>query len=346
MTSLGDDVTRPARLVRELLNVRGVCPLLVLLAGLLFFPAHTAPVWAQSSLETVATESSVATSRTPDLKSIQKQAQETLERVLPSVVAVGPGSGVVISEDGYVLTVAHVGMTAGRRINVTFPDGRRVRGVTLGNDNGVDAGLVKIEEDGPWPHVKMGRSTDVEEGQWCLALGYPVSFERGKAAPVRIGRVLRNLPTMIVTDCTIMGGDSGGPLFDLDGNVIGVSSRCDMRLTTNIHVPVDRYHDTWDRLVAGEDFNSLAAEVAFLGVVPDEEATDARIAEVFAGTGAAEAGLQAGDVIVRFDGNAVDRYRDLPPLILKRKPGDEVEIEVRRGEELLTVKATLGARED
>ncbi len=292
-----------------------------------------------------ATSSETATARPTglDLKSLEQQTKKALAKVLPAVVAVSGGSGVVVSEDGYVLTVAHVGMRAGRRIRVTFPDGRRFWGRTLGNDAGVDAGLLKLDGNGPFPYAKMGDSEELEIGQWCLALGYPVSFERGKAPAVRIGRVLANRGTSVVTDCTIMGGDSGGPLFDLDGNVIGVSSRCDNRLTINIHVPVHRYEQQWDRLVKGDDFNSFDV---FLGVGPDEAAENARIGEVFDGSGAAKAGLKVGDVILKFDGQELARYRDLPPLILKRKPGDEVEIEIQRGDELLKLKARLGSRGD
>ena len=192
-----------------------------------------------------------------DLKAIERRAQETLKRVMPAVVSVAGGSGVVVSPDGYVLTVAHVGMKAGRRVTITFPDGRTVRGKTLGNDEGVDAGLIKIDGEGPFPFVPMGKSADVKAGMWCLALGYPVSFDRGKPPALRIGRVQRNRKTAIITDCTIMGGDSGGPLFDLDSNLIGIGSRCDDELNINIHVPVDCYQNDWDRLTKGEDFNSL-----------------------------------------------------------------------------------------
>jgi serine protease Do len=116
--------------------------------------------------------------------------------------------------------------------------------------------MIKITEDGVWPHVDMGRSEDLQTGQWCLAMGYPVLFERGKPPVVRIGRVLRNRSTTVITDCTIMGGDSGGPLFDLEGKLIGIGSRCDNRLSINIHVPIDCYHDHWDRLTKGEDIHS------------------------------------------------------------------------------------------
>jgi serine protease Do len=281
-----------------------------------------------------------------DLKAMERRAQETLQKVVPSIVAVSGGCGVVVSQDGYVLTAAHVGVRPGRRVTLTFADGRVVRGRTLGSDQGVDAGLMKIDGEGPFPFVPMATSADVPVGTWCLALGYPVSFERGKAPVLRIGRVLGNRPTMLVTDCTIMGGDSGGPLFDLDGNLIGISSRCDDRLTTNIHVPVDCFRAEWDRLLRGEDFNSLRRVVAYLGVDRTEDMDEPRIGRVFPGSGAEKAGVQVGDVVLSFGGTALARYRDLPPLIEQRRPGDEVELEVRRGDQIMKLRAVLGQRED
>jgi serine protease Do len=293
-----------------------------------------------------ATKAPPTAETTVDLRAIDKQAQETHRRVMPAVVAVSGGSGVVVSADGYVLTVAHVGMRSGRRVTITFPDGRVVRGKTLGNDQGMDAGLIKIDGDGPYPFVPMAKSADVKQGAWCLALGYPVRFERGKPPALRIGRVLRNQATMIITDCTIMGGDSGGPLFDLEGNLIGVSSRCDDRLTTNIHVPVDCYRNVWDRLAKGEDFDSLRAIVAYLGVGPEENSDEPRVGRIYAESGAQRAGMEVGDVLLKFDGTELSRYSQLPPLIERHKPGDEVEIEIRRGENTLKLKAKLGQRED
>ncbi len=222
-----------------------------------------------------------------NLKLMEEQVKKTLAKVMPAVVGVsGGGSGVVISQDGYVLTVAHVGNRAGRRVRVTFPDGRTASGRTLGNDHGVDAGLIKLTDEGPFPHAEMGVSGDLQAGQWCMALGYPLSFERGKPPAVRIGRVLSRRGTSVITDCTIMGGDSGGPLFDMNGNVIGISSRCDNRLTVNIHVPSDCFSDAWDRLTSGEDYNSTSPGDPYLGIAADENAEDARIGEVFPRTGA------------------------------------------------------------
>lgn len=277
-----------------------------------------------------------------DLKALERQVQAVAKKVTPCVVGVSGGSGVVVSEDGLVLTVAHVGEREGRRVTVTFPDGRRVRGQTLGNDFGVDAGMVQLDGEGSWPHARLGTSDDLEQGQWCVTLGYPVSFERGKPPVVRLGRVLRNRSGMIFADCKIMGGDSGGPLFDLQGRVIGIGSRCDDDILLNIHVPIDSYRKNWDRLVAGEDFNSLSPRLAFLGVAPGDDVDDDHVDMIVPGSAAEKAGIQPGDLIVKFGDKPIDRYDELPALVRKRKPGDKVAIVVRRGEETLTLDVTLG----
>lgn len=289
---------------------------------------------------------------TLDLIAIQRQARATLKKVMSSVVSVsggsesnsGAGSGVVISEDGYVLTVAHVGEFSGRKVVVRFPDGRTVKGRTLGNDRGLDAGLIKLNGEGPWPHVEMGVSKDLKAGQWVLTLGYPASFEGGKPPLARIGRVLWHTDQAIVTDCAIMGGDSGGPLFDLEGKVIGVASRCDDSLTMNISVPIDCYHDQWDRLVQGENFNSRSTSVANLAIEPDEDTQQARVGRVVPGTTADQAGIRAGDLILKLDGNAIHEFADLFSLIKEQEPGDEVELEILRGEDTLKIKAILGRK--
>ncbi len=299
--------------------------------------------------------SSVADGRSAEtlkLLAIQRQAQATLSKVTSSVVSVtgGPesrlssGSGVVVGEEGYVLTVAHVGEFSGRKVLVTFPDGRTVKGRTLGNDRGLDAGLIKLDGKGPWPHVEMGASKDLKAGQWCLTLGYPVSFERGKPPLARIGRVLRHSPTAIVTDCTIMGGDSGGALFDLEGKVIGVASRCDDSLTMNISVPIDCYHDHWDRLVKGDNFNSRSTTVANLALEPDEDTDEARVGRVVPGTTADEAGILAGDLILKVDGKEIHEFADLFSRIKEREPGDEVQLEILREGETLKLRAILGRK--
>ncbi len=278
-----------------------------------------------------------------DLKALESRIQKVVAKVTPSVVAVAGGSGVVVSSDGYVLTVAHVGERAGRPVDVVFADGRRARAVTLGNDRGVDAGMLKLTGGGPWPSAEMGTSGDLQSGQWCLTLGYPVTFEHGKSPAVRIGRVLANRKTEIITDCTIMGGDSGAPLLNLDGKVIGIGTKCDdFSLVYNIHVPIDRFRDEWSTLVQGKDFDSRGPRPAMLGIFASVGAADARIGEIVPGSGAEKAGLKAGDVILKFAGREVHRYEEIPPLVQTRKPGDQVEVEFRRGAGTFKLQVTLG----
>jgi serine protease Do len=274
-----------------------------------------------------------------DVKELEKRIQKVVEAVSPSVVAIGAGgSGVVVSRDGFVLCVAHVGERAGRNIAVTFPDGRKARGVTLGNCGDLDAGLMKITDPGPWPHVDMALSKELNKGQGCLALSYPVTFEHGKSPAVRIGRVLRNEAEVVVTDCTIMGGDSGGPLFDLQGKVVGISSTCDNSLQQNRHVPVDCFRKYWDRLAKGEDFKSRNM-VALLGLHPDTQTKEARLCSIDAGSPAEKADLKTGDTILKFDGKPVHAYIDLESLAMRHHPGCtcDIAIEVQRGQEVITV---------
>ena len=191
-----------------------------------------------------------------ELRAIENQVQKVVAEVLPHTLAVrvgnAQGSGVLVSEEGYVLTAGHVAQQPGQEVTFIFPDGKTARGTTLGINRRADAGLARITDEGPWPSLQMGTSTDVPKGAWCVAVGHPLGFQTGRPPVVRVGRLIRSEETMIQTDCPLVAGDSGGPLFDLEGKIIGINSRIASSTSVNFHVPIDVYHDCWDRLVKGE----------------------------------------------------------------------------------------------
>jgi hypothetical protein len=187
-----------------------------------------------------------------DLKVMEHHLDKVLARVLPSIVCVnGQGSGVIVTRDGYVLTGGHViAGQAGRECTLTFSDGKTVKAKALYTNSSVDSGLIKIiEDDKEWPFVEMGHSADLKPGDWCIARGHPGGYKKGRDPVVRLGRITKPGDTALVHDCALVGGDSGGPLFDINGRVIGIESRIDQSVETNIAVPVDVFRDGWDQLV-------------------------------------------------------------------------------------------------
>jgi S1-C subfamily serine protease len=194
-----------------------------------------------------------------DLKAIEAHVQLLLERITPAVVGlrVGPGqgSGVIISKDGYVLTAGHVSGKPNQNATIILPNGKTLKGKTLGQNTGIDSGLIKITDEGEYPFLDMGKSSALKVGQWVVAIGHPGGFRPNRTPVVRVGRILMNHPLVLRTDCTLVGGDSGGPLFDMTGKVVGIHSRIGgQAITENMHVPVDTFQQTWDRLAKAESW--------------------------------------------------------------------------------------------
>jgi len=147
------------------------------------------------------------------------------------------------------VTAGHVCGAPDRDVSVTFPDGKIAHGKTLGVDLESDTGLMKITEPGPWPHVATGDLEQTKMGDWVLALGHPGGFDLKRSLVVRLGRIIRLAPDALQTDCTISPGDSGGPLFDMHGRVIGIHSYISSSPADNFHVPITAYYHSWTMLV-------------------------------------------------------------------------------------------------
>ena len=193
-----------------------------------------------------------------DLRALEDRVRAVVAKVSSATVGVrvgsNSGSGVIVSEDGLVLTAGHVVGKPGQEVVFLFADGKTAKGKTLGLYGNADAGMMRITDEGKWPYLPRGQSRDLHVGTWCLALGHPLGYVKDRPPVVRLGRILRLSDNVIQTDCALVGGDSGGPLFDLEGRIIGIHSRIGMAMDINIHVPIDVFVDNWERLLKGEQW--------------------------------------------------------------------------------------------
>ncbi len=269
-----------------------------------------------------------------DLRAMQDHVQRLIDRLQKSTVGVrvGPahGSGVII-KDNYVLTAGHVNGQPGRDAVFILQDGTAVRGRTLGMNASIDSGLMEITDQGDFPAVEMGDSSKLKRGQWVLALGHPGGYESGRRPVLRLGRILDVEDDAIRTDCTLVGGDSGGPLFDMQGRVIAIHSRIGGPLTANIHVPIKTYQDSWDRLAASESWGfPIGSSGPYIGVMGDPDSQEARIVQVYPDSPAQKADIQVGDVIVKFGDKAITDFASLARQVQNTQPGEKVKMAVRR----------------
>lgn len=262
----------------------------------------------------------------------------------------GAGSGVVVSEDGLILTAAHVVDAMSEGIVVIFPDGTHREARALGADFDRDAGMVRITEEGSYPHVELGSNEALLRNQWCVAVGHPGGYDPARTPPLRLGRILHS-GRFLITDCAIVGGDSGGPLFDTEGRVIGIHSNIGLTLSENRHVPIDVYLDQWDRLAAGQRFGKqfsmrrsrINPDRAVLGVEMGESAEPpgVLVTGVLDGSPAGRKGLKEGDVITAINEDEVMSPRELTEAVNGYKPGEGVSITYLREEQEKSVRVTL-----
>src|SRR5437588_680457 len=149
-----------------------------------------------------------------DLRAIETQVQAVLPKIMRAVVAVkigaAQGSGVIVDKDGHVLTAGHVSGEPGKKAQVVLPDGKVLAAKALGRNSTVDSGMLQITDTGEFPYIEMGKSSELKRGDWVLAIGHPGGFRSNRTPVVRVGRVLDLNPGYIRTDCTLVGGDSGG----------------------------------------------------------------------------------------------------------------------------------------
>ncbi len=267
----------------------------------------------------------------------------------------GQGSGFIVSPDGVILTNAHV-VRGADEVNVKLTDRREFRAKVLGRDDKTDIAVLKIDATG-LPTLPLGSSQALKAGEWVLAIGSPFGFENTVTAGV-VSAKGRSLPDdsavpFIQTDVAVNPGNSGGPLLNARGEVVGINSQIYSRSGgyqgVSFAIPIELATHVKDQIVAHGK-----VEHARLGVTVQEvnqafadsfklpRPAGALVSSVEDGGPAARAGLKAGDVVIAVDGQPVVASGDLPARLALARPGDRVKLDVWRGGKAESLTAELG----
>lgn len=261
-------------------------------------------------------------------------------------IGAAKGCGVIVTKSGYVLTAAHVAMRPGMKAELFLSDGRVVNAKALGMNRSVDAGLMKIDEGQnngePWPHAALGSSKPLVPGMWCIATGHPGGFNDQRGSVTRVGRILAVRNLAIVTDCALIGGDSGGPLFNLAGELIAVHSRIGNDVADNLHVPINHYAESWERMQRGESWGYLPGFKPVLGVRGSPSSEKAVIEVVRTGSPADNAGLKEGDIVEEFGDKLITNFQSLQEAVADTMPGERVRLLINRNGRTRVIVVEIG----
>ncbi|WP_448363576.1 DegQ family serine endoprotease [Fluviibacter sp.] len=269
------------------------------------------------------------------------------------------GSGFIISADGFVMTNAHV-IEGADEVTVKLLDKREFRAKVVGADKRTDVALLKIDAAG-LPAVRLGDSSLLKPGEWVVAIGSPFGFEHSVTAGIvsAKGRALpqENYVPFIQTDVAINPGNSGGPLFNLRGEVVGINSQIFSRsggfMGISFAIPIDLAMDIQQQLRArgrashgrmGVSIQEVTRDMAEAFGLP--KSGGALVNSVEPNGPAARAGIEPGDVILRFDGKAITASSDLPRMVGPLKPGTKVQADVWRKGQMRSVTVTIGEFQD
>ena len=267
----------------------------------------------------------------------------------------GQGSGFIVSADGRILTNAHV-VDGAQEVTVKLTDRREFKAKVVGVDRQTDVAVLKIQASN-LPTVVMGNSADTKVGEWVLAIGSPFGFENSVTAGIVSAKARalpdENLVPFIQTDVAVNPGNSGGPLFNMKGEVIGINSQIFSQTGgyqgLSFAVPVEVASKVQDQLVAHgkvtrarmgvsiQNVNQALAESFGLS-----KPTGALVSSVEKGSPAEKAGIEPGDVIVKFDGKEVADSAQLPARVAEMKPGATAKLEIVRKGSTKELNVTVG----
>jgi serine protease Do len=275
--------------------------------------------------------------------------------------ALSAGSGFIIDKAGYVVTNNHV-VDASKKITVKLPDGRSFTAKLIGTDAATDVALLKITSEKPLPTVEFGDDKKLRVGDWVVAVGNPFGLSNSVTAGI-VSSLGRNIESsqqytnFIQIDAPINRGNSGGPTFDLRGQVIGMNSMIFSpsggSVGIGFAIPASLIHEVVDQLKAhgrvtrgylGVNIQSVTPEIASTLGIKDNKG--AMVAEVVAGGPASKAGFEQGDIVTAINGQAVDDATDLTRKVATVPTGQVATFNVSRQGKPLQLKVTIGTRPD
>jgi putative serine protease PepD len=313
---------------------------------------------------TVTNSAAAASSNTSTVGEIYKRSADAVVKItVTSAGQASPlggsggtqqaqGSGFVYDTQGHVITNQHV-VDGAESVSVKFANGKTYSAKVVGTDPSTD--LAVIDVDAPASALKpleLADSSAVEVGDGVIAIGSPFGLDQTVTTGI-VSALHRQITApnnfaiddAIQTDAAINHGNSGGPLLDMDGEVIGVNSQIESESGGNVGIGFAVPSNTVEK-IADALITDGSVEHAYLGVAIEDGSGSGgtTLAEVRSGTPAAEAGLQQGDVVTEFDGESVDSADELRRLVDAKSPGDKVELTIERNGDTQTVDVTLGTR--
>ena len=283
-----------------------------------------------------------------DFQKLSESLTKAIPQAKASTVCIeleggGSGSGVIVSPEGLLLTAAHVSQKVGQQFEVVLADGSRYPAIALGLNTSTDAAMAKILPAVGHPAFPFSPlSTKSELRQYVFSLGHSGGLDLERGIVARLARILEITPTSMKTDGTLIGGDSGGPLFDLQGNLIGIHSRVGKLTNSNTHIPIDNYKNHWEDLLNRKlwgDSTYAHAGLLFQGMRLLEQDEALQIFSVDGDSPSDAAGVRAGDLLVEVRSSPTQTLKALMETLASQEAPEQVTNEInivirRLGEDL------------
>lgn len=304
---------------------------------------------------------SIAEGERVTLQQIEQHLQDKLPSMEKALVGLdfgeaGFGSGVIVNKDGLILSAAHVAGGVRRNFTAILPGGKRVKAITKGIDAARDAAMAQIMEPGEYTYAELAK-TPPHQGDWVFSLGHSGGYDKNRGAVVRLGKVLSCDDEKIQTDCKLIGGDSGGPLFNKEGQLIGIHSRVGQALEDNVHVPITIFSKEWAPLSAFQWIENgpfVPRELGFLNWDVKETPEGMKITAMplkhYLGQNTNEANHQATelpateDLIIRWNDRDIKTLHDLDTCRINCYPGQEIQLTLKNGQEEKKVTLILRSK--